>query len=149
VVAIREHAAHAPEQSVEPASHPNLEAPHRTAERVPVRGFDDQVKMVALHREMNEAHIQAFLRLGKGTSLDAAGERILRVSAKWAASARLDDDLAHHPELLVLEDVAVGHPAPGVVEVRNISIVSSPPRRTASFTPPGHALTCMKNWPWR
>jgi hypothetical protein len=57
VVAIREHAAHAPEQSVEPTSHPNLEASHRAAERGPIGGLDDQVQMVALSRRMNEAHI--------------------------------------------------------------------------------------------
>jgi hypothetical protein len=49
-------------QSVEPPGHPNLEAPHCAAERGSIGGLDDQVKMVALHREMNEAHIQPFLR---------------------------------------------------------------------------------------
>jgi hypothetical protein len=57
VVAIREHAPNAAKRAVEASSHPDLEAPHRTTERSPVGRFDDQVQMVALNGEMNEAHI--------------------------------------------------------------------------------------------
>jgi hypothetical protein len=47
VGAIGEHAPGAAKQAVEASRHPDLEAPHRTAERGPVGRFDDQVQVVA------------------------------------------------------------------------------------------------------
>jgi hypothetical protein len=57
VVAIREDGAAAMKELVEAAGDPDPEALHAAAERTRVFGFDDQMEMIVLHREVDDAEV--------------------------------------------------------------------------------------------
>jgi hypothetical protein len=59
VIAIREHRPLPPKDAVQPARDPNVEPVHPAAERSLVARLDDQVQVVAQHREVDDPELLA------------------------------------------------------------------------------------------
>jgi len=58
VIAIVEHAAFAPHHPVEPLGDPDREALDRASERAAVGGLDNEMDVVALDRELDDADVE-------------------------------------------------------------------------------------------
>jgi hypothetical protein len=84
VVAVGEYSASAIEGTVDGARHANGQALHASRERAAIRRLDDEMKVVALHRELHQPKAEALATLRER----AAHETEERLPRRRAAAQR-------------------------------------------------------------
>ena len=63
--AFLEHLPSATERAIQRASEPNGEALHRSCERARVSGLDDEMDVIVLHGELDDARVESLAGLAQ------------------------------------------------------------------------------------
>jgi len=126
MVAVRDHLAAPPGQPVEPTSHPNPESLHRAPQRNLVLNLHQQMKMIALDREVDDPHPQPV----PSRRQRRPDRRITPESPKRPQPA--NDPTSH------MDRMPRRQPRPPTMPDPSPSPPSLPPRPTTSPTPPSN-----------